>query len=478
MNFFCIHFILLVLISLFSYCVSNNEELLSKKWMRQKREINSNNVELECSILFDTKEQRRLSIKRGYYLSKLTMKGDNIRISDIPKSDYCVGRIMIIEMFAKEEMIFDMDYNSNGRDQTLVIGAMFWTVIGENRKIILNGRKGYGRGRPKKANNTINGADGKEGEPGRNGGFLYGSLVIISWENEKGEALNAEDKSNPLCYYKGNDFVQYFHCPHSIEREKLFKTGGVNPTINPPEHNYVLTVYVNGGDGGNGQDGGDGDRGEDGTTFNLDKQLIEPNGFVHGFDIMLEQKVEPPKDESHLGQGVSEVILGTMPKDGGRGGYAGPGGYGGKPGGVLIIQVFALEAVYFNERPANNLRIIYGNEGQMGKNGRPGLGSFAEYWGRDIQLSIYYTKNKTIELRNIEYYPHENPFTMNSIQNDNFTPRTIQQLKTMPVFYSFSDAIVEYQKFCMQYAERSTLKGRMYTDIITIFDYYSYVPDQ
>ncbi|XP_043484389.1 uncharacterized protein LOC122512555 [Leptopilina heterotoma] len=441
--------IVILFLLLISYCFSYNQNVLLNKLKRLKREETNFNespnitkpLEYTCTLLFRNKEEIYESIRRGYFMSRLTIAGRNVKFSNIPKNEFCKGRTLVIELIATESVIFDEDFNSRGLDLTLVVAAPLW-LIGLNRKIILNGANGESHASPKKVPNSIHGADGKEGFPGGPGGYFYGIGDEYNWQTANGEIINnTETKTYPLCYYSTDEFIEYFVCPYRIAKP----IAGVGALNEPIDTDSKLRIYVNGGNGGRGQNGGDGEKGTDGTTFDLDPQKIERNGFVDGFDTILHEDVEPLANETYLGKGISEVIVGAMPEIGGRGGKAGPGGLAGQPGGVAMICVSNLYPFFRQEQSPDDI-IVYGNEGAEGKQGASGLAGYSDSTGYDVQLSVYYTPSTKIQLRNIEFYPHVNPYTSRSLQNLGVSKRQNKQ-RIYRKFYTVYEAVEKYTNF-------------------------------
>lgn len=459
--------VLILCLLVISFCYSYSQNELLKKLKRTKRdETNFNEspnitkpIEYKCTLLFRNHEEREESIRRGYFMSRLTIAGNNVKFSDIPKKEFCKGRTMVIEILATHSVTFDEDFDSHGLDLTLVVTAPNW-IIGLNRKIILTGANGGSSlGTAGQIPNSIHGADGREGIPGGHGGYFYGIGVEYNWQTANGEMIpNKKPIPYPnLCYYNTDEYFEYFQCPHRMPRV----IGGVAYCDEPVVTDSKFRIYVNGGNGGRGQNGGDGQKGTDGTTFDLDPKKIERNGFVHGFDTILHQDVEPLANETNLGTGISEVIVGEMPKIGGRGGKAGPGGLGGQPGGVAIISIYDLPYYY---QGCDEL-LIYGNEGAEGKQGTSGLAGLSENTGYDVQLSVYYTPNTSIQLRNVEYYPHSNPYTSRSLQNLGISKRE-NKPRLHRRFYRVYEAVEKYTNFTY-YNLANTDNGRLLRVVFT-----------
>lgn len=132
-------------------------------------------------------------------MNKLTVKGYNVKISDVHKIE-CSAKS--IEIFALNQLIIDKDIDKTGLEVQLSLIAQTFIIKG-TRSIKLNGISGGERLPPKASVGVGNGRHGKPGNPGVSGG----SLMAI-----------------------GKHFV----------------------------NDEQLKMYINGGNGGAGQDGGDG----------------------------------------------------------------------------------------------------------------------------------------------------------------------------------------------------------------------------
>lgn len=250
-----------------------------------------------------------------------------------------------------------------------------------------------------------------------------------------------------MCYTKNDEYLEYKIC-----RDKLHLANS----------NFSIKFYLNGGNGSRGQDGGDGLEGRDGTVFNLDKKMMRRDGNVQGFETILRKDVKAPLNESHLGSGFSQVILGDLATLGGRGGNAGPGGLGGQPGGAIFISLAEVDC--FVTTPISSVR---GNKGKDGKDGRIGLFGFEGKPGSDIRLSVYSSPSGGLELRDIQYFKHKPLYLTHSFQKNIVSERQKIPERISPI-YGYSSAASNYKNFVYDHLE-NTPNGRMQRKIFELF---------
>ncbi|XP_043472340.1 uncharacterized protein LOC122505007 [Leptopilina heterotoma] len=117
------------------------------------------------------------SINNGTY--KLQLRGYILKFSEMLYTQYCPGKVTILEMFAWNKIIIDDDLDSNELQQLILI-APTWEII-SNRTIRLDGAPGQSIWKPKTFSDRIYGLHGSPGEPG---GSFYGYVHdIINAEN-------------------------------------------------------------------------------------------------------------------------------------------------------------------------------------------------------------------------------------------------------------------------------------------------------
>lgn len=103
---------------------------------------------------------------------KLVVKGNDIKISDVLNVT-CIKNSKFVEIFALNKLIFDADINKTGQNAEMSIIAPTWEIIDE-RKIILDGKKGKSHSSIKASDGIGSFRHGKPGLPGGSGGCFFG----------------------------------------------------------------------------------------------------------------------------------------------------------------------------------------------------------------------------------------------------------------------------------------------------------------
>lgn len=217
-----------------------------------------------------------------------------------------------LEIFASHRIFIDCDFLAIGKKMQIFIAAPEWEVIGEHRKIVLDGGPGpvHPVAARKGGKPGGRGEDGMPGNPGTSGGHFLGA---------------------------GIDFKNVSN----------------------------LEVTACGGRGGNGQDGGEGRKGSDGADATLSEDIFKAS--------VVETDACVKENNSHFyivfntdNTKVELKIPGEEGERGGNGGNGGCGGIGRYPGEVLFIGCSSCD----QPRMISNK----GDNGQSGKGGRGGLG--------------------------------------------------------------------------------------------------------
>lgn len=419
--------------------IDNNEETF----------ITNDNLKLTCHLFYDSFAEREETIRRGYYTSKLTITGEIIHISDIPSAqDFCQGsRTIAIELFATEKVIFDKDYNSNGVEMTLFIGAPIWILLGTERKIILNGRNGRKvTQRKRRINNSPDGAHGQNGESGTAGGHFFGVGKYFHFQtSSEFNSSELDDKTKlhyyPFCYVERKKYLKFFLCD---------------------DENFSIQFHVNGGNGGRGQNGGQGLNGLNGTVFNVSEILLSNDIYRQNGGI-LKKAIPPPVDEPFLKNGTSQIIHGQMATLGGRGGNAGLGGDGGKEGGVILVTTTDTDCVLADEEPItphDGARGKNGKNGEIGRRGLPGTP------GSDVSFDLFFGDNNQIELRNIKYFQHQ--LYLESFETNTVIPVRRREIILPTKLYDYSSGMFNYRNFLDKHMRENanhTLQEELFSSI-------------
>ncbi|XP_043477522.1 uncharacterized protein LOC122508309 [Leptopilina heterotoma] len=109
----------------------------------------------------------------------LKLKGDVINFSQTLYTDYCPGKVSVLEMFATDKIVIDEDLISNELEQLNII-APIWEII-SSRIIRLDGAPGQNIWDPETFSDGIYGLHGSSGRPG---GTFFGIVDnIINKEN-------------------------------------------------------------------------------------------------------------------------------------------------------------------------------------------------------------------------------------------------------------------------------------------------------
>ncbi|XP_043476588.1 uncharacterized protein LOC122507764 [Leptopilina heterotoma] len=117
------------------------------------------------------------SLNNGTY--KLHLQGNVINFSDILYTQYCPGKVTVLEMFAFDKIIIDYDLISNELQQVIIL-APNWEII-SNRIIRLEGAPGENSWKAGTFSDRIYGLHGSPGGPG---GSLFGIADnIVNGEN-------------------------------------------------------------------------------------------------------------------------------------------------------------------------------------------------------------------------------------------------------------------------------------------------------
>ncbi|XP_051162790.1 putative leucine-rich repeat-containing protein DDB_G0290503 [Leptopilina boulardi] len=321
---------------------SSNFGLISIENIKSNSDRTDNEELLEINI-----EQ---SCNRMRKDMKLSLKGRVVKLSDLD-FQLC-NNPKVIEIFAKQKVIIDLDLKLIGKEVQLIIIAPIWEIISypdvfpRTRLINLNGINGTDFNETRAKNGTMNGnrngANGFAGKPGGPAGSFYGIADKI---------INAEN----------------------------------------------LIILANGGRGGNGQGGGHGAKGADGFTYN-DKPNIPCSGEVNGWNsTVYEGKYDKivGKYQPQYDNGIKYTVLGKSGKVGGSGGHGGVGGKSGKKGNVNIFEISN------NDKSLFHLSAIDGEQGLDGDGGWVGLGGKNGLNVRTI-LNCYFNQRLSISIEKLD----------------------------------------------------------------------------
>lgn len=96
--------------------------------------------------------------------NKLVVQGYDVKISSVVNAS-CFGKVKFIEVFALNNLCFDVDLDATGRQVQLSLIAPIWIIIDE-RQIILNGKNGDEHKSAYAPDGIGNFRHGKPGKPG------------------------------------------------------------------------------------------------------------------------------------------------------------------------------------------------------------------------------------------------------------------------------------------------------------------------
>lgn len=200
-----------------------------------------------------------------------------------------------------------------------------------------------------------------------------------------------------------------------------------------------LTIKAQGGNGGDGQNGGNGAVGISGAMFDLDKSKIKRNGDVDGFDVIIKRNITPPDNESSLGFGIQEVVLGVRGTNGGKGGDGGEGGNGGLPGVYAFLDL---------QDSACNTKTIFKDVpfGRKGRGGKGGVGGMPGSPGTDVILKLYFPHGKEIEIRN-ELYNYQEELNNGENGMNGVSSLGMRRLGEHPHWQDFTSTIQNFYHY-------------------------------
>lgn len=343
----------------------------------------------------------------------LYVRGYSVKLSDL-NFQLCRVDPKVIEIFAIEEVIIDVDVSLIGKMVEFVIIAPKWFVISSSdgvvpgRRIInLSGSNGKSFEEQQAKNGTTdgnrNGANGMAGNPGGPAGSFYGAAEKI---------VNAEK----------------------------------------------LTVLADGGRGGDGQHGGHGVDGADGL-FYKGVPVVECGKKLKGWDNDVKSEIIPTISIQDVRIILyTHKIKGKSGKLGGRGGNGGIGGMEGKKGFIIIKEL------------SNNKILINSSamEGQPGSNGIGGKAGLGGKNGREATIECEVT-NELPKKSEPKYSPPETERGKMGISGQtgiSLKNRKIAESSEIP--YSFPSEINRYKKYI-----RSHLAGANFTQKEKLWPFYN-----
>lgn len=139
-----------------------------------------NSVQLEAlkRVLDYSTEKPKISCLTKQSATRMEIKGNIIKISDIIRDKECWQMATIFEIFALDTVVIDASIDKTGKQAQMTIIAPKWRILGENT-IALNGEHGKNMADENAENGDQRGApqsgkDGKRGLPGGPGGNFFG----------------------------------------------------------------------------------------------------------------------------------------------------------------------------------------------------------------------------------------------------------------------------------------------------------------
>lgn len=152
--------------------------------------------------------------------NKLVVKGNKINISDILNIT-CLKQAKFIELFALDTLIIDANFDMIGQKVQLSIIAPKWEVIGEERKIILDGRDVQPLFIDYASSGIGKFKDGNPGKPGDSAGCFLGiGNEFINGENLQ---IHVNGGAGGPGQFGGNGRNEFLIIFDSLLRQTCFK---------------------------------------------------------------------------------------------------------------------------------------------------------------------------------------------------------------------------------------------------------------